>query len=259
MKTFRDIVEAAASPSSIVVSKVEYDKKDLDRANGITDAKKAQLMADKITDAEKMVKRAKAVFAVHPDKPEFVQPFLDGMKRLGFSDDKIGAVKTTVKANVSISVNDLPLPVKRDGQEHKMSGQAAIMNASSVYKGKLSAVIPEASKYGKTVILLGFSGVKPKGFDKLSYDEQRKVNWNDIDEWEGNPVAIIGSASGMKIDENGLDYYDIPKNGFLPNKLDTGMGYRAGIEVKLIDYVLCENGKALTRYKDKSYKYYVFK
>lgn len=252
MKTFRDIVEAAASPSSIVVSKVEYDKKDLDRANGITDAKKAQLMADKITDAEKMVKRAKAVFAVHPDKPEFVQPFLDGMKRLGFSDDKIGAVKTTVKANVSISVNDLPLPVKRDGKDYKPSpigrdSRMAIMNASSVYKGKLSSVIPEASKFGKTVILLGIANP-----DRMPGQEDKPA--------KGTPIAIIGSASGMNVDENGLDYYEIPKSGRIPYKLDTGMGYRdARSEIYLTGYVLCENGVALTKYKDASYKYYVFK
>lgn len=252
MKTFRDIVEAAASPSSIVVSKVEYDKKDLDRANGITDAKKAQLMADKITDAEKMVKRAKAVFAVHPDKPEFVQPFLDGMKRLGFSDDKIGAVKTTVKANVSISVNDLPLPVKRNGQEYKLRriirGRSyVIMNASMIYKGKLSAVIPEASSHGKTVILLGIANP-----DRMPGQEDRPA--------KGTPIAIIGSASGMEIDDNGLDYYQIPKSGWFDYKIDTGNGYREPMSAIMItDYVLCENGKALTRYKDKSYKYYVFK
>lgn len=252
MKTFRDIVEAAASPSSIVVSKVEYDKKDLDRANGITDAKKAQLMADKITDAEKMVKRAKAVFAVHPDKPEFVQPFLDGMKRLGFSDDKIGAVKTTVKANVSISVNDLPLPVKRNGQDYKprriVRGRSyVIMGASMIYKGKLSAVIPEASSHGKTVILLGIANP-----DRMPGQEDRPA--------KGTPIAIIGSASGMEIDDNGLDYYQIPKSGWFDYITDTGNGYREPMsDIMITDYVLCENGKALTRYKDKSYKYYVFK
>ena len=252
MKTFRDIVEAAASPSSIVVSKVEYDKKDLDRANGITDAKKAQLMADKITDAEKMVKRAKAVFAVHPDKPEFVQPFLDGMKRLGFSDDKIGAVKTTVKANVSISVNDLPLPVKRNGQDYKprriVRGRSyVIMGASMIYKGKLSAVIPEASSHGKTVILLGIANP-----DRMPGQEDRPA--------KGTPIAIIGSASGMEINENGLDYYEIPKSGWFDYITDTGNGYREPrSDIMITDYVLCENGKALTRYKDKSYKYYVFK
>lgn len=252
MKTFRDIVEAAASPSSIVVSKVEYDKKDLDRANGITDAKKAQLMADKITDAEKMVKRAKAVFAVHPDKPEFVQPFLDGMKRLGFSDDKIGAVKTTVKANVSISVNDLPLPVKRNGQDYKprriVRGRSyVIMGASIIYKGKLSAVIPEASSHGKTVILLGIANP-----DRTPGHEDRPA--------KGTPIAIIGSASGMEIDDNGLDYYQIPKSGWFDYITDTGNGYREPMsDIMITDYVLCENGKALTRYKDKSYKYYVFK
>ena len=252
MKTFRDIVEAAASPSSIVVSKVEYDKKDLDRANGITDAKKAQLMADKITDAEKMVKRAKAVFAVHPDKPEFVQPFLDGMKRLGFSDDKIGAVKTTVKANVSISVNDLPLPVKRNGQDYKprriVRGRSyVIMGASMIYKGKLSAVIPEASSHGKTVILLGIANP-----DRMPGQEDRPA--------KGTPIAIIGSAAGMEINENGLDYYEIPKSGWFDYITDTGNGYREPrSDIMITDYVLCENGKALTRYKDKSYKYYVFK
>lgn len=252
MKTFRDIVEAAASPSSIVVSKVEYDKKDLDRANGITDAKKAQLMADKITDAEKMVKRAKAVFAVHPDKPEFVQPFLDGMKRLGFSDDKIGAVKTTVKANVSISVNDLPLPVKRNGQDYKprriVRGRSyVIMGASMIYKGKLSAVIPEAASHGKTVILLGIANP-----DRMPGQEDRPA--------KGTPIAIIGSASGMEIDDNGLDYYQIPKSGWFDYITDTGNGYREPMsDIMITDYVLCENGKALTRYKDKSYKYYVFK
>ena len=252
MKTFRDIVEAAASANSIVVSKVEYDKKDLDRANGITDAKKAQLMADKITDAEKMVKRAKAVVAVHPDKPELVQPFLDGMKRLGFSDDKIGAVKTTVKANVSISVNDLPLPVKRNGQDYKprriVRGRSyVIMGASMIYKGKLSAVIPEASSHGKTVILLGIANP-----DRMPGQEDRPA--------KGTPIAIIGSASGMEIDDNGLDYYQIPKSGWFDYITDTGNGYREPMsDIMITDYVLCENGKALTRYKDKSYKYYVFK
>lgn len=252
MKTFRDIVEAAASPSSIVVSKVEYDKKDLDRANGITDAKKAKLMADKITDAEKMVKRAKAVVAVHPDKPELVQPFLDGMKRLGFSDDKIGVVKTTVKANVSISVDDLPLPVKRNGQDYKprklFRGRSyVIMGASMIYKGKLSSVIPEASSHGKTVILLGIANP-----DRMPGQEDRPA--------KGTPIAIIGSASGMEIDDNGLDYYQIPKSGWFDYITDTGNGYREPMsEIMITDYVLCEKGKALTRYKDKSYKYYVFK
>lgn len=258
MKTFRDIVEAAASANSIVVSKVEYDKKDLDRANGITDAKKAQLMADKITDAEKMVKRAKAVVAVHPDKPELVQPFLDGMKRLGFSDDKIGAVKTTVKANVSISVNDLPLPVKRNGQDYKprkiVRGRSyVIMGASMIYKGKLSSVIPEAASHGKTVILLGIANPRPE-------KDPRQTPIGDGNKLTGSPIAIVGSASGMEIDENGLDYYEIPKSGWLDYITDTGNGYREPMsDIMITDYVLCENGKALTKYKDKSYKYYVFK
>jgi hypothetical protein len=252
MKTFRDIVEAADSPSSIIVTKVEYDKKDLDRANGITDAKKAKLMADKITDAEKMVKRAKAVMSVHPDKPELVQPFLDGMKRLGFSDDKISAVSTSVKASVSISVNDLPLPVHRNGTDYKPSkivrGRSyVIMNASIIYKGKLSTVIPEAASHDKTVILLGIANPY-----RMPGQEDKPA--------KGSPIAIVGSASGMEIDENGLDYYQIPKSGWLNYIVDTGNGYREPqSDIMITGYVLCENGKALTKYVDKSYKYYVFK
>lgn len=258
MKTFRDIVEAAASPSSIIVTKVEYDKKDLDRANGITDAKKAKLMADKITDAEKMVKRAKAVMSVHPDKPELVQPFLDGMKRLGFSDDKISAVSTSVKASVSISVNDLPLPVHRNGTDYKprkiVRGRSyVIMNASIIYKGKLSSVIPDAASHGKTVILLGLSNPYPE-------KDPRHTPIGADNKLKGSPIAIVGSASGMEIDENGLDYYQIPKSGWLDYIVDTGNGYREPMsDIMITGYVLCENGKALTKYVDKSYKYYVFK
>lgn len=252
--TFREIMSEALRPTakSISTSSVEYDQKDIDRAKGITDAKKAKLMADKITDATKMVKRAKAVLAIHPDSPDIIQPFLDGLERLGFSEDKINAMKNNVKANVSITVNQLPMPVKRDGKDYKPSpigrdSRMAIMNASSVYKGKLSSVIPEASKFGKTVILLGIANP-----DRMPGQEDKPA--------KGTPVAIIGSASGMSVDENGLDYYEIPKSGRIPYKLDTGSGYRdARSEIYLTSYVLCENGVALTKYKDASYKYYVFK
>lgn len=247
--TFREIMTEALRPTakSISTSTVEYDQKDLDRAKGITDAKKAKLMADKITDATKMVKRAKAVLAIHPNSPDIIQPFLDGLERLGFSEDKINATKSNVKASVAISVNDLPLPVKRSGQEFKTQRRIAIMNASSVYSGKLSKVIPEASNYGRTVILLGIANP-----DRLPGQEDSPA--------KGTPIAIIGSASGMKNDENGLDYYEIPKSGSLYYKLDTGMGYRdARSDIFLTGYVLCENGRALTKYKDASYKYYVFK
>lgn len=242
--TFREIVEAAKAPNAIVVSKVEYDKKDLERANSTPDAKKAKLMADKITDAEKLVKRTKAMIAVHGADSEIAKVFYDAMKTIGFSDEKIGALHNTIIPHVSIAVAELPNPVPRSGAEpqRRMTGRdsrSAIMNAASVYKGKLSSVIKEASKYGKTVILLG-----------ESFGDSEK----------GTPVAIIGSASGMSIDENGLDYYDVPKSGLLPFKIDTGMGYRdPRTEIKLTSYVLCENGNALTKYVDKSYKYYVFK
>lgn len=251
MKNFREIVEAAKAPkapNAIVVSKVEYDKKDLERANTTSDTKKAKLMADKITDAEKLVKRTKAMMAVHGADSAIAQVFYDAMKIIGFSDEKISALHHTVIPHVSIAVADLPNPVPRSGAEpqRRMSGRdsrSAIMNASSVYKGKLSQVIKEASKYGKTVILLGES------FGD-SFEPGKK----------GMPVAIIGSASGMSVDENGLDYYDVPKSGFFPFKIDTGSGYRdPRTEIKLTDYVLCENGQALTKYVDKSYKYYVFK
>lgn len=231
---------------------MEYDKKDLDRAQGITDAKKSQLMADKITDPLKMVKRAKAVADVHKDKPEFVQPFLDGMKRLGFTDAKIDAITKTVKASASIEVNDLPLPVHRNGTDYKprkiVRGRSfVIMNASMIYKGKLSSVIPEAASHGKTVILLGIANP-----DRMPGQEDRPA--------KGTPIAIVGSASGMEIDENGLDYYEIPKSGWLNYIVDTGNGYREPMsEIMITGYVLCEKGKALTKYIDKSYKYYVFK
>lgn len=249
--TFREIMSEALRPTakSISTSAVEYDQKDIDRAKGITDAKKAKLMADKITDATKMVKRAKAVLAMHPDSPDIIQPFLDGLERLGFSEDKINAAKSNVRPSISISVSQLPLPVKRSGQEFKSHSNSwkAIMNASTVYSGKLSKVIPEASKYGKTVILLGIANP-----DRMPGQEDNKA--------KGTPIAIIGSASSMSVDENGLDYYEIPKSGFLNYKLDTGMGYRMGSsEIYLTSYVLCENGVALTKYKDSSYRYYVFK
>ena len=105
------------------------------------------------------------------------------------------------------------------------------MNASSVYSGKLSKVIPEL---GDGVILLGLKA--------------------------GKKVAICGSASGMKITDNGLDYYSIPKSGFINYKFDTGNGYREPTsEIKLTDYVLVKDRKAITKYTDASYSYYVFK
>lgn len=259
MKTFRDIIkEAAPTVVSIHVPAVEYDKKDLDRAQGITDAKKSKLMADKITDPLKMVKRAKAVADVHKDKPEFVQPFLDGMKRLGFTDAKIDAITKTVKASASIEVNDLPLPVHRNGTDYKpaktVRGRSyVIMNASIIYKGKLSSVIPEAASHNKTVILLGLSNPYPE-------KDPRHTPIGADNKLKGSPIAIVGSASGMEIDENGLDYYQIPKSGWLNYIVDTGNGHREPqSDIMITGYVLCENGKALTKYVDKSYKYYVFK
>jgi hypothetical protein len=121
------------------------------------------------------------------------------------------------------------------------------MNASIIYKGKLSSVIPDAASHGKTVILLGIANP-----DRMPGQEDRPA--------KGTPIAIVGSASGMEIDENGLDYYEIPKSGWLNYIVDTGNGYREPMsEIMITGYVLCENGKALTKYADKSYKYYVFK
>jgi len=108
-----------------------------------------------------------------------------------------------------------------------------IMNARGVYSGKVSKVIPELDN---SVILIGTLGDKK--------------------------IAIIGSSSGIKKGQSGLDFYDVPKDGKIEfnYQIDTGNGYREPrSELTLTDYIFVGKGEALSEYKDASYSWYVFK
>jgi hypothetical protein len=128
--------------------------------------------------------------------------------------------------------------VKRSGPYgSKRSGgldrRHVIMDASNVYKGKISKVASE--QYGDTVILLGTENGSRK-------------------------IAVLGAVYDMKITENGLDYFHIPKNGELDYKFDNGNGYEAPVyQIDIHDYVFVKNGKPVTKFKDASYFYYTFK
>lgn len=126
--------------------------------------------------------------------------------------------------------NNVRKPVKRTTI---YSANYYIMNASSVYNGKVSEVAKELT--GRSVILIDTK----------------------------NKIAIIGSASGMKDDENGLDYYGVGKGSEDTNfdyTIDTGHGYKkSSKKIYLDDYILVNNGEILTQYTDAKYKYWVFK
>lgn len=237
---FKDLfLNEAKFKGSIVdikVEEIEPEKKDIERVEKLKSSGEDK-MARAITDPIKLVRRTKAYVAKNGSKDN---PFIDAMVRMGFNDKQLKQLGN-FKAKP-----ELPDPVKRNGKDYKSekSGGAKrrfreydadyyIMNASSVYSGKLSKVIPDT--WGDTVILLGTRNGKSK-------------------------IAIVGSASGMKDNENGLDYYSVPKSGFLNYTIDTGNGYRHPTsEIVVTDYVLVKDGKAVTKFKDQSYSYYVFK
>ena len=234
----RQIIQEAkftGNVASISIQDIEPEKKDFDRVANLKASKEAS-MAKAIKDPIKLIRRAKAYIAKNGDVPN---PFVDKMIELGFTNLQM-ELMTSFKPKP-----ELPAPAKRKGpygNKNRRVGGAGrneydadyyIMNASSIYKGKLSKVMPDL--WGDMVILLGLANGKRK-------------------------VAICGSASGMDIGENGLDYYSIPKGGFLNYTIDTGNGYRHPTsEIVITDYVLVRNGKAVTKFNDTSYSYYVFK
>jgi len=228
--------EKKLSDSEIKALKIENispETKDIERANKMTSPQKATAQAKAITDPVKLVRRLKAVLSVH-GVGDYSNPFKNKMADLGFTNAQI---KSIDKSNLLIAPKKaLRSPVRRAGKDFEKSrGKSrTIMNASTVYKGKLSNVIKDLT-YGRSVILLG----KMNGRSK---------------------VAVIGSASLMKDKMNGLDYYQIPKDGELVHKYDTGNGYRdSNNRLIITDYVLVDNGEAITDYYDQSYRYFVFK
>jgi hypothetical protein len=235
MEKFKDLISEAKFSGKVEDIKIEDihpDAKDHTRVANLKSTAEAK-MANAITDPIKLVRRTKAYIIKNGDVKN---PFIDKMLEMGFT------TKQLEKMTSYEPEPELPEPVKRNGKDYgskKRAGRAyrgaeySIMNASMIYKGKLSKVIPDL--WGDTVILLGLRNGKTK-------------------------IAICGSASGMKITENGLDYYEIPKNGWLDYQMDTGNGYRqATSEIVLTDYILTKDGEAITKFKDASYSYYVFK
>lgn len=228
MDKFKDLVEGFTGKiSDIKVEDIYPDKKDNDRVANLKPAQEDK-MANAIKDPVKLVRRTKAYILKNGDIPN---PFLTKMEEMGFTKSQMAKMSSVEQKP------ELPEPVKRNGKDYKSSRSYdrdyVIMNASIIYKGKVSKVIEEV--YGDTVILLGLANNKRK-------------------------VAIVGSASGMKIDEHGLDFYQVPKGGWLDYKIDTGNGYREPqSEIVLTDYILVKDGKAVTKFKDQSYSYYVFK
>ncbi len=235
---FFNLFTEAIPAKNLKIAEIIPDKKDWDRVEKLSSEAKVRSMANKIGDSVKLVRRTKAYISAGG---EYTSHFTDRMISLGFSDKQVeeilGAKGSIVKAV------ELPQPATRKGVANPAKSRKArpgsygapytIMNASSVYTGKLSKVIDQ--QYGDTVILLGIANGRSK-------------------------VAIVGSASGMKVKENGLDFYKLPNNGYLAHQLDTGNGYRmSSTEIILTDYVLVKKGKAVTAFDDKTYKYYVFK
>jgi hypothetical protein len=242
-KEFINEAKFTGKIEDIKIEDIQPDQKDIDRISNLK-ATKEDSMAKSIKDPIKLVRRTKAYIMSNGN---IDNPFTNMMLEMGFTAKQMVKMGTG-KIVAPVKPLALPDPVKRNGKEYesvkkarKVKGRRGIfvernftiMNASSIYKGKLSKVIPDLS--GDTVILLGLANDKRK-------------------------VAIVGSASGMKINENGLDYYKVPKDGRLDYNIDTGNGYREpSSKIVLTDYVLTKNGKAVTNFNDTSYSYYVFK
>jgi len=236
MVTFKEFINEkfTGKIEDIDIESIQPDQKDMDRIDGLKSTKE-HAMAKSIKDPIKLVRRTKAYIMKNGNVDN---PFTDMMLDMGFTAKQMVKMGTG-KIVAPEKAIELPEPVKRKGPygdtRKKRGNRPAyyIMNASSIYKGKLSKVIAE--QYSDTVILLGTRNGKSK-------------------------IAIVGSASGMSIDDNGLDHYSIPKNGFLDYFIDTGNGRRMPTsEIQITDYVLTKDGKALTKFDDKSYSYYVFK
>lgn len=230
---FREFLEEkfTGDITKIKIEKIAPEKKDFDRVEKLRSTQEAK-MANAITDPIKLVRRTKAYIAKNGNVPN---PFINKMIEMGFTENQVKDITTAeLPRELPEPVQRKNIPSRRAGSTSKYDDRSPIMNASSVYKGKLSKVIKDLD-YGKSVILLGLA------------NEKRKV-------------AVIGEASGMDIKTNGLDYYGIGKSGQLQYKIDTGNGYREPrTEIIITDYVLVDNGEALTKYKDQSYSYYVFK
>ena len=239
MKSFKEFileVKFSGKVETIKIEDIHPEQKDHDRVANLKSAREDS-MAKSITDPIKLIRRTKAYILKNGD---IKNPFINKMVEMGFTDKQIKVLSSYEPEP------ELPEPVRRKGpygNENKKGANRVrrgeydadyyIMNASSIYKGKLSKVIPDF--WGDTVVLLGLANGKRK-------------------------VAICGSASGMKINENGLDYYSLPKNGFLNYTIDTGNGYRhPSSEIVITDYILTKEGKAVTKFIDASYSYYVFK
>lgn len=218
----------------IKVKDITPEQKDYDRVEKLKSTRE-EAMAKSITDPIKLVRRTKAYVIKNGTLDN---PFVAKMQLMGFTDKQIDDLGVTVKGGFEVSKPTELLPTVPRKGPYKKKGKSlfgtlyTIMNASSVYRGKISKVIPDLPD---DVILLG-------------------TNEN------GTKIAIIGDASGMKDTENGLDYYVVPENGYIGHQLDTGNGYRdAKQDITVTDYVLVRDGKAVTKYKDASYRWYVFK
>jgi len=205
-----DTIEEAVDIHSINIKSVKPEKKDLDRAVGIKSVSDASKMAKLIKDPMKLIRRTKAVYAVHysdksSNKEDYWSPFIQAMKDMGFTDGEISDLMVSYDKFVPKDINtDKAKITKKDTTKEKNTNIEKSINA---FNGSTSSVpfegkIDEISKGELIALNKKKYDFVVNNVDKLVKDKINKeisktlvLRWIKGRNWEG------GLGNGKDVDK----------------------------------------------------------